>query len=539
MKWQKLREAKSELENMGDTLSWEQLINWGTKLKPRIKEFFPQHLLDFDELINEPQWIRKSRYINRDDLNSKNKLEEENKNQKIVLQKRDKLLSFLDGLLNLQDDRSNKTLSGVDNIPVQSCINCHFLIESFRSEGDGSEYKNVLNERKRKLIKVKDYEFIQEDTSLACWRGIWDEGYNFPQEKRHEIIVETDRKGQCFFYSYTPRMLLDAAKELQERSSKENIKDGEKEMQRNKTIDLTFIINNNLKKYLYSLYEEHQKCLDSKYWKAAVFTAGFVLEGILLDRLLNEYQTTPSKIPLAKNRKGDIEVCEGMPDDIKLKNIKKIMLEWSLGIYIRYARSSNSGIDTIRVLQSLHDYLLDYRNTLHPGVYINKNVLIGEDDANILSSAIHLTSKHFSIHGRKVDRFIKIIDFSVNNSAWNPHPISGKPEVKYTDNAVVITRLNQEGDGGIHKEFSNIGSIGEKIIVGVKISSLIEKSQFQLWLNYANGDASKGEVHKITKEPKIIYREMVLNETCSVRVHLNLVGVSSVFVEHVIVGTCV
>ena len=57
---------------------------------------------------------------------------------------------------------------------------------------------------------------MQNHCSLACYRGIWDEGYNSDPERRNEIIVETPRKGRCFFWKYTPGMLLPAAKELQE-----------------------------------------------------------------------------------------------------------------------------------------------------------------------------------------------------------------------------------------------------------------------------------------------------------------------------------
>jgi hypothetical protein len=91
----------------------------------------------------------------------------------------------------------------------EACINCHFLMK------ECDRLKLEVSRQNREAIRGQDYSWLQRSCSLACYRGIWDEGYKSDPAQRYEIIVKTRRMGTCFFWSYTPGMLFPTAKELQ------------------------------------------------------------------------------------------------------------------------------------------------------------------------------------------------------------------------------------------------------------------------------------------------------------------------------------
>ena len=94
----------------------------------------------------------------------------------------------------------------------QACIGCHFLIKQ------SNPYKFEVTLLERKAIRKRDYSAF-EHYSLGCHFGVWDEGHNFDKDRKHEVIVETDRKDYCFFWKHRLGMLLPAAEILQKREA--------------------------------------------------------------------------------------------------------------------------------------------------------------------------------------------------------------------------------------------------------------------------------------------------------------------------------
>jgi hypothetical protein len=102
-------------------------------------------------------------------------------------------------------------------VPTNACVGCHFFIRERRIQGHDEPMTNHVSSPERVKARNGDYSWIPPDASLACSRGVWDEGYNFDRAKRHEIIVEMERKDFCFFLEFHPGMLLPAGAELQKR----------------------------------------------------------------------------------------------------------------------------------------------------------------------------------------------------------------------------------------------------------------------------------------------------------------------------------
>lgn len=69
----------------------------------------------------------------------------------------------------------------------------------------------------RDSIRNDDYSFIDSQSILACYLGVWNEGYTAKKNQRRKTIIETNRKDFCFFWRYRPGMLFPAAQLLQEK----------------------------------------------------------------------------------------------------------------------------------------------------------------------------------------------------------------------------------------------------------------------------------------------------------------------------------
>jgi len=429
MKWQRLREAKSELGNLGETLTWEQLVNWATKLKPMIKEFFPNHLQDFEKLMNTPRWVDSPRYIkvrseiddmfegfaigrqpsyDNDYQNQEAEQKEKEANQQIIIERKNNFLSFIEGILGLHDvKKSEKTSVSTTKEPIEREI--------------------TSNNIKSKKVR--------------------------------------------------------------------------------RTIDLTFIKIPDLRKYAYSLYEEHSKCLDNRCWRAAVTTAGSVLEAILHDRI---YDNNPGI------------------------NMEK----WTLGKYIEKAISESLLDESI--LGKLPKGLLDHRNTIHPENYLRTKIQIDVNAAMILSSAVYSASKHFGGHSGVVDEFIEIFDFSSEQPAWPEHWPDSKPTVKWEEGVGLrIVAPNSAKGGGVNKDIQEIGEKGDNIIVRILVSSSNQTSNFQAWLTDVDHPASQGIVEAINFQPRWIDRKIKVTETEKIRIHLHCIKEASIIVHKIIVGTSI
>jgi len=98
----------------------------------------------------------------------------------------------------------------------QVCINCHFFVKYFNSP-NGNRITSVSSGDDRDKIHKGE---LHRGFGLCCDFGVWDEGFNFDKTKIQEILLKTDRKDFCFYWTYRPGMLTPAAKILQERDAK-------------------------------------------------------------------------------------------------------------------------------------------------------------------------------------------------------------------------------------------------------------------------------------------------------------------------------
>ena len=98
----------------------------------------------------------------------------------------------------------------------QTCLGCHFFVKETRVPGSSTPSPFIVSEAEREKARTGDYSWKADFYSLACDRGVWDEGYGLPA-KLHEVLGEKDRGGFCFFWKHHPGMLLPAARQLQER----------------------------------------------------------------------------------------------------------------------------------------------------------------------------------------------------------------------------------------------------------------------------------------------------------------------------------
>ena len=99
--------------------------------------------------------------------------------------------------------------------PKQNCVRCHFLMVQ------ADQQKLEVKENQRRLMRIGDYSWVRPDQDvLGCYMGVWDESQDFPSEKRHELLVEKDRVGSCFFFLYSPGMLFLTAQEIVEKRPK-------------------------------------------------------------------------------------------------------------------------------------------------------------------------------------------------------------------------------------------------------------------------------------------------------------------------------
>lgn len=97
--------------------------------------------------------------------------------------------------------------------PKQNCVDCHFFVKGDR------ENTLEIEAPERESARQGDYLWAVHYT-LACSFGVWNEGHNFNQANRQQVIVETNRRDFCFWWKHHPAMLLPAAKILQEREAR-------------------------------------------------------------------------------------------------------------------------------------------------------------------------------------------------------------------------------------------------------------------------------------------------------------------------------
>lgn len=102
--------------------------------------------------------------------------------------------------------------------PRRACVDCHFFVQEYRDEGSGQPHCTGIEQEHRELARRNDYSWHKWG-SLRCHFLVWDEGYQFDPDRRHEVIVKSERAGFCFFWPWRPGMLFPAARVLQEREA--------------------------------------------------------------------------------------------------------------------------------------------------------------------------------------------------------------------------------------------------------------------------------------------------------------------------------
>lgn len=95
----------------------------------------------------------------------------------------------------------------------QTCLDCHFFVKTY-------EQKHIWLMTNDQRDYMRSNGNLGSHNRLSCAMGVWDEGLSdFNNKEEYNIIANTERKNSCFFWKYTPGMLLPAAKILQEREA--------------------------------------------------------------------------------------------------------------------------------------------------------------------------------------------------------------------------------------------------------------------------------------------------------------------------------
>lgn len=105
----KLQNLRTELEALREPLEWSTIKAWVAKAKPIIRTFYREHLDDFAEVTREPEWSESPLCSSEDRYTGtvrSNEAEAEafdaRENAKLTSSCRREMLSFLDGLLQLE-----------------------------------------------------------------------------------------------------------------------------------------------------------------------------------------------------------------------------------------------------------------------------------------------------------------------------------------------------------------------------------------------------------------------------------------------------
>ncbi len=137
-----------------------------------------------------------------------------------------------------------------------ACVDCHFLANVLYypvpEVDDANLYETnyvevAFNNRER--IRKKDYSWFRG--ALGCYLGCWSEKYADAKERRHEVIVETDRNDCCFFFEYKPTMGFEAAEKMLERMATLGVSE---QSNKTETVAYDWSINNTKEVYCNGKY---------------------------------------------------------------------------------------------------------------------------------------------------------------------------------------------------------------------------------------------------------------------------------------------
>lgn len=110
-------------------------------------------------------------------------------------------------------------------MPKAACANCQFFCRTYRGYA-GVEHTFDIREEQRRLALVGDLSWQRDAESLACFKGVWDEGVGLSRSTMATFIAKRRRNGECYFFPFQPGMLLPAAEKLQllQHSRTENLR---------------------------------------------------------------------------------------------------------------------------------------------------------------------------------------------------------------------------------------------------------------------------------------------------------------------------
>jgi len=97
----------------------------------------------------------------------------------------------------------------------QICANCHFLTRQYHGER-GAEHIFTVDAVQRKQVAQGDLSWQRESESIACSKGIWDEGLGMSRPVMAAAISQQNRRGKCYYFEHQPGMLIPAAEKLQQ-----------------------------------------------------------------------------------------------------------------------------------------------------------------------------------------------------------------------------------------------------------------------------------------------------------------------------------
>ncbi len=133
-----------------------------------------------------------------------------------------------------------------------------------------------------------------------------------------------------------------------------------------------FISDNNIRRILERDYQEIQRSIISSNWKSAIILSGGSIEAILLDMLSRDLSraTSSSKSP----NEADIN-------------------KWDLNDLVEVAVEEKFiGNEVAKLSHTVRDY----RNLIHPGVEIRKNLKVEPEEAKIAIEVLHILIRELS-----------------------------------------------------------------------------------------------------------------------------------------------
>lgn len=105
----------------------------------------------------------------------------------------------------------------------QTCVDCHYFHKQYRDD-TGCEHKLEISKENREKVRNDDFSWRLPDVSMACYKGVWDQGHNFSLDTARDLICSENRKSRCYYWRYMPGTFLPTAVDLQNRNEERQAK---------------------------------------------------------------------------------------------------------------------------------------------------------------------------------------------------------------------------------------------------------------------------------------------------------------------------